>query len=98
MDLFLDMIVPDGGEMFCKAGVAGLARLDTVDEARILSGFLMSEVEIVPVMGECAVSASLSIEGTGAFFLGRKVLKTGKVRFVVSRVPKCEGPGAPAEH
>jgi hypothetical protein len=55
-------------------------------------------VEIVPVMGECAVSASLSIEGTGAFFLGRKVLKTGKVRFVVSRVPKCEGPGAPAEH
>jgi hypothetical protein len=29
MDLFLDMIVPDGGEMFCKAG---FARLDSADE------------------------------------------------------------------
>jgi hypothetical protein len=29
MDLSLDMIVPDGGEMFCKAGLAGL---DSADE------------------------------------------------------------------
>jgi hypothetical protein len=55
----------------------------------------MSEVEIVPVTGKRAVSASLAIEGTGAFFLGRKVLKTGRLGSWSPGSPSARDTGHP---